>query len=478
MVSSETVPFSKSGGLADVIGALSEALAKRGENVRVLMPMYSFIDKNGFEKGAVFSFKMLGETIEVSTLEKVHNGVRYVGLCHEYFTMRSGIYGDTSFTPYSDNAKRFSLFSLATIPYLEASGFKADIIHAHDWTVGLVPYLVKLSGYKARTVFTIHNLAYQGEFSRYDAILGGFPLDERMFSPSGLNGRFNMLKTGLEFADRITTVSQKYSEEICTREQGCNLEGLLNQRKADLSGIINGIDYDEWNPEKDEFFTTHFSAEDLTGKKALKAEVQMEFGLQVDSSVPLVAMISRLADQKGFTELLSGSYCVLEKLAAENKVQFIIIGTGDEKFESKLKEIESRHSNVAVRIIFSQRIAHRVEGAADFFLMPSKYEPCGLNQLYSLHYGTLPVARRTGGLADSIIDLEEDAKEGTGFLFDNMNPSDIEECVKKALNFYFTGEEKVEEARIRGMKTDFTWGKSAQSYVRLYDDLIQGGERK
>lgn len=478
MVSSETVPFSKSGGLADVIGALSAALARRGENVRVLMPMYSFIDRKGFTKGPDLSFPMLGGEVTVQTLERNLDGVVYVGICHEYFTGRKGIYGDTSFTPYADNAERYMLFSLAVIPYIEESGFKADVIHCHDWTSGLVPYFVKLSEFRAKTVFTIHNLAYQGEFSRFDAILGGFPLDEKLFYGSRLNERFNMLKSGLIYADRITTVSRKYAEEICTAEQGCGLDHLLSARKKDLAGIINGIDYDEWNPMKDIYFTEHFSAEDLSGKAKLKAEVQKEYGLSVEADTPLFAMISRLAEQKGFGELLSGSPCALEQLLQSEKLQFIIIGTGDRKYEEKLQSLSLAYSNLEVRIVFSNEVAHRVEGGSDFFLMPSKYEPCGLNQLYSLHYGTLPIARRTGGLADSIIDLDEDVERGTGFLFDLMNPNEIMTTVRRALSFYRKGRKGMQEAMKRGMTTDFTWDKSANSYIGLYDSLIQGGETK
>ena len=478
MVSSETVPFSKSGGLADVIGALSEAISGCGHEVRVFMPMYSFIDEEDFSDELEFQVPMLGSTETVSTVETVVGSVRYIGLIHPYFTERKGIYGDTSFSPYDDNARRFMLFSQSVLPYLEASGWNADVIHCHDWTTGTIPYIVGRSGRKIPTLFTIHNLAYQGEFSKYDAILGGYEPSSRMFCGDVMQERFNMMKTGLQYADRITTVSQRYAEEICTREQGYGLEYLLSARKKDLSGIINGIDYDEWDSSKDEFFSTHFSPEDLSGKAELKAAIQKEFGLEVKPDVPLFAMISRLAEQKGFSELLSGSPCALENILTQNEVQFIIIGTGDERFTAKLKKIEQLNPNLSVRIVFSSRIAHIVEGGADFFLMPSRYEPCGLNQLYSLHYGTLPCARRTGGLADSIIDMEEDEENGTGFLFDEMSGKAIEECVSRAVEFYFKSKAELEDARKRGMKTDLTWSKSALSYIEIYNCLIQGGKNE
>ena len=471
MVSSETVPFSKSGGLADVIGALSFALAKTGTNVKVFMPMYSFIDKKGFKKGVSFSFDMLGEHVEVSTVSKSVQNVEFVGLVHPYFTDRKGIYGDTSFSPYPDNAERFSLFSLSVLPYLKASGFDADIIHCHDWTTGLVPYIVKIKEKKIKTVYTIHNLAYQGEASRYDVLLSGLPLSDELFSGSGLTSRFNMMKAGISFADKITTVSPTYAKEITTKEQGCNLEWLLKEREKDLSGIINGIDYKEWNPEKDKFFSLGFSAKNLKNKRLLKEEVLKEFSLR-NPDLPLISMISRLADQKGFQELLSGSPSLLEMMLEKKDANYIIIGTGDKRFEDKLVELDEKYDNLSVRIIFSNEVAHRVEGGSDFFLMPSRYEPCGLNQMYSLHYGTLPIAHETGGLKDTIVDITSDKVYGQGFLFKEMNPEEMEKAVERAISFYSSAPpQEIEEARKRGMREDFTWVKSANLYNDLYNSI-------
>lgn len=478
MISPETVPFSKSGGLADVIGALSEALAKTGAEVRVLMPMYSFIDCKGFRKGERFSVDMMGGPVEVSTMVKTVKKVKYVGLVHPYFTERKGIYGDTSFAPYQDNAERFTLFCKSVIPYMKASGVRFDIVHAHDWATGLVPYLLKKEKSKAKSVYTIHNLAYQGEFSRYDAILGGFPLEDDLFTGRVFDKRLNMMKAGIRYADKITTVSPTYAEEICGKEQGCNLDWLLRQRKDDLEGIINGIDYRDWNPRTDEYLPHHYSCSNLEGKAGIKMEVQKEFGLAEDPGTPLFSMISRLADQKGFSELLSGSPSALEIILSSVKCQFIVIGTGDSRFEEKLKDLDVKYPNLSVKIVFSNRIAHIVEAASDFFLMPSRYEPCGLNQLYSLHYGTIPVAHRTGGLADTIVDLETDPENGDGFLFDRLTPEDIVATVKKAVGFYFDGGKEPEAARIRGMKADFTWEKSALSYINLYNTLATQGRRQ
>lgn len=475
MVSSEAVPFSKSGGLADVLGALSPALAKKGVEVRIFMPMYSFIDRKGFRKGPSFTVPMLAVDEPVSTVSRKLDGVEYVGLEHPYFTERSGIYGDTSFTPYADNGRRFMLFAKAAVGYMKASGWIADVVHCHDWTAGLVPFYIKQAGISSHTVFTIHNLAYQGDFSRYDAVLGGDRMLPELFSGKPGEERLNMLKAGLETADSITTVSPTYAEEIQTEKYGCSLDWLLRERKDDLKGILNGMDTHEWNPKADKFFPEHFSSRDLSGKKALKARVQKEYGLKEDPDTPLFTMISRIADQKGYAELLGGNHPVLEELLYQENFQMLIIGTGDKHYEDKLKELEKRHDNLAVKIAFSSVTAHEAEGAADFFLMPSRYEPCGLNQMYSLHYGTLPVAHRTGGLADTIVDITANPESGTGFLMENLSSESISDAVNRAIRYYNEEKEGMAKAIKRAMTTDLSWDKSAGEYIELYNTLSNKG---
>jgi starch synthase len=474
MVTSETVPFSKSGGLADVVGALSSALFKLNNNVYVLMPCYKFIDLNGFsEVIATFNVNIGSSEEKVELVSKDLNGVKYLALKNPMFTERNGIYGDTSFTPYSDNFVRYTLLAKSVLPACKAMNVKPDIIHCHDWTVGFTPYFLKKSDdkffAKTKSVFTIHNLAYQGIYSKFDSLLADVELDDKMFSGLGTEKQVNMLKTGIEFADYVTTVSPTYAKEIQEKELGCNLDPILQERKDDLFGIINGIDYDEWNPETDESFTHHYSSADMEGKKKLKAEVQKEYGLEVNPDVPLISMISRLAEQKGFDELLfEGKISALETILKENKVQVIIIGTGDQRIVDKLEELDEKYSNLSVNILFSNKAAHRVEGASDFFLMPSRYEPCGLNQLYSLRYGTLPIARKTGGLADSIIDIDEDVENGTGFLFSEMKSRAIIEEASKAINMYYHNSKTISEMKYRSMCTDFTWDKSAEEYMIIY----------
>lgn len=473
MVSSESVPFSKSGGLADVVGALSTALHDLQSEVHVLLPCYGSVDTSDFMDSKItFTLDLLGKKETVTFMEKDLDGVTYHFLCHPMFNARMGIYGDTSFTPYMDNLERYSLLNKAVLPFCKALDLKPDVIHSHDWTCGFVPYLIKQdkSGFFAGTksVMTIHNLAFQGEYSRLELLGTGIEPEERMFHGPLPIKRTNMLKTGLEFADAITTVSPTYAQEIQSEEYGCNLEQLLTRRNDVLTGIINGIDYQEWNPATDKFIETHFSADDLSGKDATKAAIQEEFGLPVDASIPLFSMISRIADQKGFVELLEGSPCALEKMVRDLPMQMIIIGTGEQSLENKLIELGEKYTNLSVNILFSNRAAHRVEAGSDFFLMPSKYEPCGLNQLYSLRYGTIPVARKTGGLADSIIDLDEHPKTGTGILFSSMTADAILEATERALTWWKKGVPAITEIRRRCMKWDSTWIKSARSYLDIY----------
>ena len=482
MVSSESVPFSKSGGLADVVGALSTALSDLQAEVHVLLPCYGSVDTSDFVDSKLsLNLDLLGKHETVTFMEKELDGVLYHFLCHPMFNERQGIYGDTSFTPYMDNLERYSLLNKAVLPLCRCLDWKPDVIHCHDWTCGFVPYLLKrdASAFFAGTksVMTIHNLAFQGEYSRLQLLNTAIEAEDRMFHGPSPVKRTNMLKTGLEFADAITTVSPTYAQEIQSEEFGCNLENLLTRRSDVLSGIINGIDYQEWNPETDKFIEHHFSADAPSGKALTKVAIQKEFGLTVDASIPLFSMISRIAEQKGFVELLSGSPCALEKMVRDLPLQMIIIGTGEKSLEDKLNELGRKYDNLSVNILFSNRAAHRVEAGSDFFLMPSKYEPCGLNQLYSLRYGTIPVVRKTGGLADSIIDLDESTMTGTGILFSSMTADAILEATDRALAWWKKGVPTITEIRKRCMLWDSTWMRSARSYLSIYEKT-QKGESK
>lgn len=472
MVTSEAVPFSKSGGLADVVGALSSVLnTKKGYSARIVVPSYNTTVEDSGSFVCTLDVPMLAQIEKVEIRSKEVNGTTYYFICHPMFNMRRGIYGDTSFSPYTNNLERFTLLCKASILLCEKINFKPNVIHCHDWTTGLVPYLLKQSNNPffmgTKTVFTIHNLAYQGTFPRMDFLLSNSKPTSQMFT----NGQINMLKTGLVYADFITTVSPTYAKEIQTQEQGCNLEDVIIKRKKHLKGIINGIDTNEWNPQKDALIPYHFSIQRMNGKTKIKTLVQEQFGLEVNPNVPLFAMISRLASQKGFDILLE----VLDEVLDEMKVQFIIVGTGDGAIENALLERAKAHPNLSVNIMFSNKAAHLVEAGSDFFLMPSRYEPCGLNQLYSLRYGTIPIAHRTGGLADTIIDIDEYPDKGTGLLFDTLSSQEIKKHIARAIQLYNrkNGNGCIEKIRKRAMEQDFSWAASAKEYMLLYEKLSQ-----
>lgn len=471
MVTSEAVPFSKSGGLADVVGALPQALNNKKQDARIIVPAYNTSKQDAGEFVCSLDVPMLATIQTVEIRQKQVDKVLYYFVCHPMFGQRLGIYGDTSFQPYDDNFSRFTVLCKSALMMCEKIEWKPDIIHCHDWTTGLVPYLLKVKNSQfyigTKTIFTIHNLAYQGTFPRMDFLFANCKPNQKLFS----NGQINMLQAGLFYADYITTVSPTYAKEIQTQEQGCGLESIICKRKNRLKGIINGIDINEWNPQKDPLIPYHFSISKMEGKDKLKAEIQKQFGLEQRSDVPLFAMISRIASQKGFDIILQN----LEQILNEMDVQFIIVGTGDTTIENALKDIESRCKNLSVNILFSNKIAHLIEAGSDFFLMPSRYEPCGLNQLYSLRYGTIPIAHKTGGLADSIIDIDEYPEKGTGLLFDNLTAENVKKHVARAIQLYnrTEGNGCLKNIRKRAMEQDFSWEASAKEYIALYESILK-----
>lgn len=465
MVTSETVPFSKSGGLADVVGALSPALAELGHEVTVFMPFYSFIDKEGFKKSLSFQIPMLGENIKAEVYEKKLDSVTYASLAIPYFTKRKGIYGDTSFTPYSDNCPRFMAFSKAVALYILASGFEYDIVHLHDWTTGFVPHFLSHFKTKGKTVFTIHNLEYQGVFTPLDAVYSS-----SLIPPKAIrNNAVNMMALALNTADRITTVSASYANEIMTPQYGAGLDDILKERENDTRGILNGIDNKKWNPAADTLIKENYSISNMDGKKRCKSYIQRQFSLEERDDVPLIAMISRLASQKGFdTLLMEGEECALEKILKKN-VQVAIIGTGDERYISVLRSLMAKYNNLSVKILFSEELSHALEAGADFFLMPSVYEPCGLNQMYSLAYGTIPIVHSTGGLKDTVRDIS--LPDGNGISFDCLSPGEITSAVDRALELYSDNSRK-KNVQLRGMSGDYSWQNSARKYEKLYLEIL------
>ncbi len=464
MVTSEAVPFSKSGGLADVVGALSLALGKIGHEVTVFMPFYSFIPGDGFKKTISYRIPMLGENIKAEVYEKNVDGVTYAALAIDYFTKRKGIYGDTSFTPYSDNCPRFIAFSKAAALYILASGIKFDIVHCHDWTTGFVPHFLKYFKAPGKTLYTIHNLEYQGVFSPLDSVYSSSVIPGKAMR----NNALNMMALAIATSDKITTVSPSYAEEIMTKEYGAGLEDLLKERESDTSGILNGIDTSKWDPEKDSLIKENYSVSNMSGKKKCKSYIQREFSLKEREDTPLVALISRLASQKGFdTLLLEGEECALERILKKD-VQVALIGTGDGRYISKLSMLMTKYENLSVKILFSEEMSHSLEAGADFFLMPSVYEPCGLNQMYSLRYGTIPIVHSTGGLKDTVRDISHE--DGNGISFENLTPDEIVKAVERALELY---KSRDKDAVVRrGMEGDYSWALSAKGYEALYSNLV------
>ena len=485
IVSPEMVPFAKTGGLADVAGSLPLALSSLGWEVRTIMPKYRMVDdgrfnlKNSLPKGSSISVP-IGEKVEKGTIVETtlpESGVTSHFLVHPGFYERDELYRDTERNDdYLDNDERFIFFARGTLEALKAMDWRPQVIHCNDWQSGLIPPLLKTI-YSAddfyqgvATIFSIHNLGYQGNFP--PSTLPKTGLDEGLFQPLGpleFWGKVSFLKAGLVYADIINTVSQRYAQEIQSNsEYGLGMEGVLRERRDDLYGIINGIDYQVWSPETDGLIPYRYSQADLSGKEKDKVELLQEVGLPIPSGrVPLIGIISRLADQKGF-DLIAEA---IDQIMALN-LQLVLLGTGDERYHRLFAEIGRKYPQKAgINLTFNNRLAHLIEAGADIFLMPSRYEPCGLNQLYSLRYGTIPVVRETGGLADTISDYNPQSGTGNGFLFRPYDSQEMLQAIKRALTLY---QDKISWERLmrRAMGEDFSWRKSAEKYIDLYQKAM------
>lgn len=484
MTTSEAVPFAKTGGLADAVSALALALARLGHDVRILMPRYYGIDRTQLEKlegplGVPVGYGEEWCAVYQSILpgNPPEHPVRVYFIDHEAFFGRDGIYGTPSEPDFIDNPRRFTFFSRSAFQFCAKIDWYPDIFHAHDWPTALVPVFLK---FKERTgklahshsVFTIHNLGYQGIYSKdYYPYMG---LGWELFHQSGLEDwdRINLLKAGLISADKLTTVSPTYAEETKTHAYGFRLDGVLRSRNDDYVGILNGIDSDVWNPEKDTYIPKTYSSRNLAGKAVAKEALQKEYGLPVDPSVPVIGMVTRLTEQKGVGELFGPGYGSIFSMCRDMKIQIVLLGSGEKWCENEIRSLTSRLSNFKAVIGYNERLSHLIEAGSDFFLMPSRYEPCGLNQMYSLAYGTPPIVRRTGGLADTVENYNQDTGEGTGFLFDELSPRSIYDTVGWAVWAYYNRRDHVEAMRKRGMAKDFSWEKSANKYLALYQSLM------
>jgi starch synthase len=475
MLSSEIAPFAKTGGLADVLGTLSPALEKRGHEITLIMPAYRSVLNGPFTleaTGMPLAVPLGPSTVEGSVLEARlgQNIPVFLVRADRYFD-RDYLYG-TPHGDYPDNAERFAFFCRAALAIL--SRRPPEIVHCHDWQAALaiVFLIAQRSRYpelaSARTVLTAHNLGFQGIFRESNWPL--LNLDRSYFSPQHLEffGNINFLKGGLIHADKITTVSPSYAQEIMSAEQGFGLQGILQQRAADLMGILNGVDYNEWSPETDLFIARRYDENELTGKRICKDKLQGSLGLPVKSAVPLFGMVSRLTSQKGFD--------LVEKIfdqMMERELQLVLLGSGELRYEDFFATGAARFpEKFAVRKGFDEALAHRIEAGADIFLMPSLYEPCGLNQMFSLKYGTIPIVRAVGGLKDTVMDCNADPGKGTGFVFDRYEPNALWECIERALRLF--ADNRSWTALIhRAMRMDFSWDRSAQAYSDLYEQLLR-----
>ncbi|MEK6742711.1 MAG: glycogen synthase GlgA [Nitrospirota bacterium] len=467
---SEVAPFAMTGGLADVAGSLPQALAALGHDVRVVLPRYRQVDTStfGLKHTATFYVPLASwkERCDILTGTLGKNVTVYF-LNKDIYFDRPGLYG-TPRGDYADNAERFIYFSRAVPELCRVLNFRPDIIHCNDWQTGLVPLYVKsLSANveelrSARTVFTVHNLGYQGIFWHWDMRLTGLSWD--VFTPEGIEfwGKMNLLKAGLVYADVISTVSATYSREIQTPEYGHGLDGVLRRRTSDLYGIVNGLNYDEWDPAKDPALPKTYSISRPSGKQACKESLRKQLKLPRVPG-PVLGMVTRLSDQKGLDILMDA----LPRILARN-CQIIILGTGDERYHRLLTEAgEGNADRMRVLLKYDDTLARRIYAGSDLFLMPSRYEPCGLGQMHALRYGTVPVVRRTGGLADTVINFNPRTGKGTGFVFDEYTPDALAACVERALKEY--GRPAAWKRIVNaGMKVDFSWDRSAKEYEKLY----------
>ena len=478
MVSFEVYPLAKVGGLADVVGSLPKFLKKEGEDVFIVMPMHRIVRKN-LERYDLPVEKVL-EEFELpflSTSQKVevyrtvlpNTDIPVYMVSNDYYFSSEGVYESP------DTAEQSIFFCVSALETLKRLNEKVDVIHVHDWQTALIPVYLK-TNYRmdqffsgTASVFTIHNLGYQGIFSRNYLSFAGLP--EYLFNIDALEfyGQLNFLKGGIIFSDIITTVSPTYAEEIQSEEYGEKLQDVLRIRGDSLFGILNGIDYDEFDPSKDPRIKHHYTVDSLNGKYLNKLDLQKELGLEENRNKPLLGFIGRLVDQKGL-DLMTD---VMDYIMMFD-VQFVLLGTGDPKYEEFFRKFGERYpKRTAIRITFDVELAQRIYAGCDIFLMPSKYEPCGLGQMYSLRYGTVPVVRYTGGLADTVFEYDPEKMEGNGFGFKEYKPGDLLMAISKAVFYYTRRKEHWERIMKNGMSMDLSWNRSAREYIKIYNEALK-----
>jgi starch synthase len=475
IVASECVPFSKTGGLADVVGALPRALANLGHQVSVYLPRYrqsKLPDPQTVVRSITVPFDDKYRFCSVVTTGN-SGGVRFYFVDYPPYFDREALYG-TSAGDYPDNAERFALFSRAVLEASKVLGVP-HVFHCHDWQSALLPVMLRTlyaedpAFVEVATTFTIHNMGYQGLFPPDILPLLMLPWDLLTISKMEFFGQVNFLKGALVFSDFITTVSKKYSLEIQTTEYGFGLEGVLRNRAATVTGILNGVDYDEWSPQTDKFAVAKYSPQDLSGKVQCKQDLLKAFGvMDADPKLPVIGIVSRFAAQKGFDLIAQ----IMDRLAREEMI-VVALGTGDKPYEEMFQRLNKQFPNkIAVKVAYDNVLAHKIEAGADMFLMPSRYEPCGLNQIYSLKYGTVPIVRATGGLDDTIEPWDARTGKGTGFKFTEYTGEALLATIKQAL-LAFRDQSSWQTLMRNGMGRDFSWGASAREYGKIYDRVRQ-----
>ena len=453
-VAAEGAPFSKTGGLGDVIGALPKSLVKAGHEVAVILPYYDMVEaKFGDQIEDVLQFEVyVGWRRQFCGIKKtVLNGVTFYFIDNQYYFFRGHVYGDF------DDGERFAFFQLAALEALERIGFIPDVLHAHDYHTAMIPFLLKekyrwIQAYQnIKTVLTIHNLEFQGQFS--EGMLWDYCL--------------NWMKAGILYADRVSTVSPSYAYEIMTTEFGCGLDQILRMESGKVSGIVNGIDTDLYNPETDPLLDYHFNKSDLSGKGQNKAKLQEKVGLPVRPDVPMIGIVSRLTRQKGFDVVVAGLHRMLQE-----DVQIVLLGTGDPGFEQAFSWFgQVFPDKLSANITFDVKLAQEIYAACDIFLMPSRFEPCGLSQMMAMRYGTLPLVHEVGGLRDTVQPFNPIEGTGTGFSFDNLTSYWLNWALQTALDVYYNHPDVWKKLQVQAMECDFSWDTACQSYLDLYHSL-------
>lgn len=484
MVTAEAVPFAKTGGLADAVSALAIQLTQMGHDVKIIMPRYYKIDRTKLEllKGplAIAAGTQEAWTAVYKTSMPGCDKLPVYFIEHEACFGRDGIYGTPFETDFHDNPYRFALLCHGAFQLCRKLNWYPDIVHAHDWSAALANVLVKnvcrYCGFEnTASVITIHNLGYQGVYGKEKFTDLG--IDWGLYYGAGFesNGAINFLKAGISSADMITTVSPTYAQEIQTSEGGFGLDGLLRVRHDVVKGILNGADTTQWNPETDKCIPYNYSIKDMSGKAKCKEELQKKMGLEVNADIPIIGIVTRLVDQKGIAEVFAPSYGSIYQICTKMKVQVAILGSGAAWCEKEINELQKKLPNLRAYIGYNENLSHLIEAGSDFFLMPSKYEPCGLNQIYSMLYGTLPIVRRTGGLADTVENYNEATGDGTGFVFDQLTPRAVYDTVGWAVWAYYNKKNHIEKMQKAGMSKKFGWDIAAEKYLEVYSEALERG---